>query len=131
VGKGTLSGLLMPNWPEWIATAFAVWRCGGLLVALNTLSRPRELGYALRHADVSLLVGVRGFLRHDYAAALHEVAPATADPRRPLLAPELPALRDVVWLDSPADGRPVDLRGLQEPGARLPADWPDALTAPV
>src|SRR5947208_16397452 len=42
VERGTRVGLLMPNWPEWIATAFGVWRAGGLLVPLSTLNRPRS-----------------------------------------------------------------------------------------
>ena len=63
VGKGSRVGLLMPNWPEWMATAFAVWRCGALLVPVNTLCRPRELAHFLRHADVALLIAVRAFLR--------------------------------------------------------------------
>src|SRR5690349_14292396 len=131
VGKGTRVGLLLPNWPEWIATAFGVWRCGGILVALNTLARPRELAYALRHADVSVLVAVRRFLRHDYVAALAEVAPETTAPRPPLRVPALPALRDVVWLEPPADGRPVDCAPLVAPGAALSAAWPATLTAEV
>src|SRR5262245_10473791 len=130
VGKGSRVGLLMPNWPEWIATAFGVWRCGGVLVALNTLSRPRELAYALRHADVSLLIAVRRFLRHDYAAALDEVAPAPAgDGVR--WTPALPALRQVVWLDAPPDGRAVDCVPLVEPGRALPDAWPGVLSAEV
>src|SRR5262249_44086566 len=43
VVRGTHVGLLLPNWPEWVAIAFGVWRCGGVLVPLNTLYRPREL----------------------------------------------------------------------------------------
>src|SRR5262245_66266890 len=74
VGRGTRVGLLMPNRAEWIATAFGVWRCGGILVPLSTLARPRELGHCLRSADVALLVSVRRFLRHDYEAMVEEVA---------------------------------------------------------
>src|SRR5262245_14108493 len=73
VGRGTHVGLLLPNWPEWLAVAFAVWRCGGVLVPLNTLYRPRELGHALSLATVSVLIAARGFLRHDYAAGLGEL----------------------------------------------------------
>src|SRR5262249_26841921 len=87
-GKGTHVGLLLPNWPEWIGIAFGVWRTGAVLVPLNTLARPRELGHALGHADVELLIAVRRFLRHDYVAAVEGVAPAV--------------LREVVWLEPPA-----------------------------
>ena len=126
VGKGTRVGLLLPNCPEWVAIAFAVWRCGGLLVPLNTLHRPRELGYSLRHADVALLIGVRSFLRHDYVAALEEVAPGAGTDR--VLHPAVPALRTVVWLDPPPEGRPFDLRPLVAPGMSVPEAWPAALT---
>jgi acyl-CoA synthetase (AMP-forming)/AMP-acid ligase II len=100
VRRGTHVGLLLPNWPEWLAVAFGVWRCGGVLVPLNTLYRPRELGHALAHAEVSLLIGVRGFLRHDYVASLAELGIACHDGAAQ--APGFPALRSVVLLD-PAD----------------------------
>src|SRR5438552_15735898 len=128
VGKGSRVGLLMPNWPEWMATAFAVWRCGALLVPVNTLCRPRELAHFLRHADVALLIAVRAFLRHDYLAALEEIAPgltrAVPFSRRVVL----PALRDVVWVERPAVGQSVDGTPLHAGAERLPAAWPDLLT---
>src|SRR2546428_5992300 len=93
VERGTRVGLLMPNWPEWIATAFGVWRAGGLLVPLSTLNRPREMAYCLAHAEVRVLVAVRRFLRHDYVAGLEESLP------------RLPALGEVVWLPPPPGGR--------------------------
>jgi len=131
VGKGTRVGLLVPNWPEWIAAAFGVWRCGGLLVPLNTLNRARELAHCLRHADVQLMVAVRRFLRHDYAAALDEVAPGAVTAPAPLHERSLPALREVVWLEPPSGEAPVDLTGLVAPGARLTPAWTDALAAQV
>src|SRR5262245_63447503 len=70
VGRGTHVALLLLYWPEWLAIAFAVWRCGGVLVPLNTLYRPRELGHALSLGAVSVLIAARGFLRHDYVAGL-------------------------------------------------------------
>src|SRR2546425_1919394 len=79
VERGTRVGLLMPNWPEWIATAFGVWRAGGLLVPLSTLNRPREMAYCLAHAEVRVLVAVRRFLRHDYVAGLKEGAPQRSE----------------------------------------------------
>jgi acyl-CoA synthetase (AMP-forming)/AMP-acid ligase II len=131
VGKGTRVGLLMPNWPEWMATAFAVWQCGGVLVALNTLHRPRELVYTLHHADVALLVAVRSFLRHDYVASLEQVVPGAGSEAPSLLDPRLPALRRIVWLDPPAPAAPLDLRPLLVGGERLGAPWPQVLAAQV
>jgi fatty-acyl-CoA synthase len=131
VGKGTRVGLLMPNWPEWLATAFGVWSCGGVLVALNTLHRPRELAHTLVHADVSLLIAVRSFLRHDYVAAVEEIAPGARGAVPPLRDPRLPALREIVWLESPAPDAPVDLGPLLAGAERAPADWPARLGARV
>jgi fatty-acyl-CoA synthase len=127
VGRGTRVGILLPNWPEWIALAFGVWECGGVVVPLNTLSRPRELGYALRSADVRLLIAVRGFLRNDYAGGLEEVAPGAGTTAAPIFHRELPALREVVWLERPAEGRPVDLGPLLASESTLGADWPQCL----
>ena len=115
VRRGTHVALLLPNWPEWLAIAFGVWRCGGVLVPLNTLYRPREIGHALAHAEVALLIAARGFLRHDYAASLAElgIVPDRGDVR----AAGFPALRDVVLLDPAA---PLDLaaapRAIRRPG---------------
>jgi fatty-acyl-CoA synthase len=131
VGKGTRVGLLMPNWPEWITTAFAVWSAGGLLVPVNTLSRPRELAHCLGHADVALLVAVRGFLGHDYVAALETIAPGAAGAPAPLAHPRLPALRRIVWLEPPAARRAVDLTPLLAAGGGVPRDWLGALAARV
>src|SRR5262245_58322554 len=100
VERGTHVGLLLPNWPEWLAVAFAVWRCGGVLVPLNTLHRPRELGHALSLGGVSVLIAARGFLRHDYTAGLGElgIRPHGGGGSR-VTAAAFPALRDVVLLD--------------------------------
>src|SRR6516164_1303302 len=53
VARRTRVGLLLPNWPEWLAIAFGVWGCGGVLVPISTLYRPRELAHAIERAEVS------------------------------------------------------------------------------
>ena len=118
---GTHVGLLLPNWPEWVAIAFGVWRCGGVLVPLNTLYRPRELAHALSQADVSLLIAVRGFLSHDYAASLAELGIACRDGG--LTAPGFPALRGAVLLDPAA---PLDLTPLLTGAPADPGSGPSA-----
>jgi len=130
VGRGTRVALLMPNRAAWLAIAFGVWRCGGVLVPLSTLARPRELAHFLASADVALLLAVRRFLRHDYVAMLDEIAPgvaraAAAAPASAAFDPALPALRRTVWLDDD----PVALvRTLAAPGAALGDAWPGVLT---
>src|SRR5262245_44576277 len=127
VERGTHVGLLLPNWPEWIAVAFGVWRCGGVLVPLNTLYRPRELGHALSHAAISVLIAARGFLRHDYAAALGElgILPGDGGASR-VTSTTFPALRDVVLLDpaAPLDLSPLLGERASDPGAGPRPDDP-------
>src|SRR5262249_30506532 len=131
VGKGTRVGVLLPNSPEWIAVAFGVWQCGGVLVPLNTLYRPRELAHALRHADVTVLVATRGFLRHHYVAALEEIAPGAGTAAVPLPPRARRAWRAVIWLDAPAAGQPFDLAPLLAGRERVPEAWPALLAAAV
>jgi acyl-CoA synthetase (AMP-forming)/AMP-acid ligase II len=128
VGRGTRVGLLMPNRAEWIATAFGVWRCGGVVVPVSTLAPPRELGHYLRSADVTVLVAVRGFLRHDYVAAVEQLAPGAGRAAGPVFHPALPALRQVVWVD---DEPAATVRTLAAPGLALGPEWPGALTERV
>jgi fatty-acyl-CoA synthase len=105
VGRGTRVGLLLPNWPEWIVIAFGVWRCGGVLVPLNTLYRARELGHALALAEVEVLIAVRRFLRNDFATSLST----------------LPAPRVTVLLEPPDDSAAVDLSPLLVSSGSLPS----------
>src|SRR5262249_10852833 len=128
VGRGTRVGLLMPNRAEWLATAFGVWRCGGVLVPLSTLARPREIRHCLRSADVALLLAVRRVLRHDYEAALRQIVRAAAHAPARVFDASLPALRQLVWLgDDPVEA----VHTLSAPGVALGDAWPDVLTARV
>ena len=118
VGKGTRVGILMPNRIDWLRCAFGAWRLGAIVVPLNTLYRTPELGDALRHADVAVLLSVARFLRHDYLAMLLDLCPALADHASPLRSDALPCLRHVVsdgdhlprgalaWEDFLAGGEP-------------------------
>src|SRR6185369_10616637 len=83
------------------------------------------------HADVSLLIAVRGFLRHDYVTVLDEIAPGIGRPGSPIRHPALPALREVVWIDAPEPGAQVDCTPLLAASERLDGDWPAPLTAAV
>src|SRR5262245_58990674 len=120
VGPGTRVGLLLPNWPEWLAIAFGVWRCGGVLVPLNTLYRPRELGHALASASVTMLITARSFLRHDYAANLRELG---IPPDGAVRASGFPSLLEVIALDPAA---PLDLEPLLAGPPAVPTTEPSA-----
>ena len=95
--SATRIGILMPNRPEWLVCAIGAWKLGAIVVPLNTLLRLAELEYALRHADVTLLVTVTQFLRHNYMTMLIELCPdlLRAD-LGTLHSPRLPCLRRVI-----------------------------------
>src|SRR3989440_5140394 len=74
------------NRAEWMITQYAAAKAGAILVNINPAYRLREVEYALRHSGVSVLITARGFRSTDYVEMLLR------------LAPELPALRNVVYL---------------------------------
>lgn len=123
VSAGTRVGLLMPNRPEWLASAFGALKLGALLVPLNTLLRGPELAYALRHADVTVLIMVARFLTHAYSDVLREICPTLDRTDRPLAAPELPALRQVVVQGDPRPAAAGDFMAMLDNGAGLADDW--------
>ena len=104
-GRGTRVALLCSNRPEWLPIAFGVARLGAVLVPLSTLWKRDEISYALRHADVELLVMLPGFLKHDYVASVHGI--------------DAPELRGVVLLEGSARGmtRWADLPAAAGPGS--------------
>ena len=103
-GKGTRIGLLMPNGPEWLIAFLAITRVGGIAVALSTFLAAKEIDYAVRHADVALLLSADRYLRHDYVARLEEAIPGLAglDQARPIVLESFPYLRSI-WLTGDGD----------------------------
>jgi fatty-acyl-CoA synthase len=118
VSAGTRVGILMPNRPDWLRCAFGIWRLGAIVVPINTLFRPAELAYALRHGDVGVLITTARFLRNDYLQMLVELCPELTEQRPPLRAQGAPCLRYVIcqgddvprgalpWEDFVASGEP-------------------------
>jgi fatty-acyl-CoA synthase len=86
VQRGDRVGIWSGNRAEWMITQYAAAKAGAILVNINPAYRLRELEYTLRHSGVSVLITARGFRSTDYVEMLLR------------LAPELPALRDVVYL---------------------------------
>jgi acyl-CoA synthetase (AMP-forming)/AMP-acid ligase II len=122
VAKGSRVGVLFPNGPDWLLAWLAASRVGAVVVPLNTFYKPRELGYVLRHADVSVLLTARSLLGNDYLERLESFAPSIADQGDEIFVPELPFLRRVyVWGER--DGRRFarDAKTLEAAGARAGA----------
>src|SRR5512138_2651742 len=66
VGKGSHVGVLMPNSVDFVVAALAVLRIGAVLVPINTFLQTRELGWTIRHSDLSMLITCPRFLNNDY-----------------------------------------------------------------
>jgi len=96
VGKGAHVGICFPNGPDWVTAWLAVTRIGAIAVPLNTFFKARELGWMLRHGDVSVLLTAARLGGNDYLARLVEAAPELARAKPGALrAASLPLLRRV------------------------------------
>ncbi len=62
-----------PNTTEWAIAALAIYRCGAVLVPLNTRFKAAEAAYILGRADVKLLFTVTDFLATNYVELLRSV----------------------------------------------------------
>jgi len=88
-----------------------------------TLLRKPELEYALRHADVTVLITVSHFLKHAYTEILCEICPALAHGGQKLAAPQLPALRHVIVQGGTRPNGALEFDALLHAGARLTDEW--------
>ena len=95
VRKGDHVAILMDNRPEWIVAFLALQQLGATAVGLNTWATPREMQYALAHAEVKFLIAVERFRKNDYRAMLDQMQPH---------AENLPQLRGTVWLPTGPGG---------------------------
>ena len=95
VRKGDHVAILMDNRPEWIVAFLALQQLGATAVGLNTWATPRELQFALAHAEVKFLIAVDKFRKNDYQAMLGQMQPHTQ---------HLPKLQSCVWLTTQAGG---------------------------
>jgi len=74
VRPGDHVGLLLANYPEFVAVKFGIARAGAVAVPINFLNRRDELGYVLRQSDAVLLVTMDRFRNLDYQQFLDELA---------------------------------------------------------
>ncbi|MGH8971881.1 MAG: AMP-binding protein [Acidimicrobiia bacterium] len=102
---GDRLGIWSPNVAEWVLVQYGSAKAGVILVNINPAYRTSELGYALRHSGCRVLVSARSFKTSDYVAMVDEVRA------------ELPALEDVIYLDSPDWERLLQRAGDVPPGA--------------
>jgi fatty-acyl-CoA synthase len=119
IDKGDRVGIWAPNCLEWMLVQYATARIGAILVNINPAYRTHEVAYVLRQAGIGTLVSAPSFKASDYRAMIDEVRP------------DLPALRDVVYIGKPswdsllADGERVDRDAVGVRAASL--DFDDAI----
>lgn len=75
VCPGDHVGLVMANYPEFVALKFAIARAGAVCIPINFLNRRDELGYVLRQSDAVVLITMDRFRNLDYLAMLDELMP--------------------------------------------------------
>jgi fatty-acyl-CoA synthase len=93
VGPGDRVGMVMANYPEFVAVKFAIARVGGIAVPFNYLYRQDELRYVLADSGCRMLVMMTRFGDLDYQAMLDGIPDA---PLRVLLDTDGRARRE--WL---------------------------------
>ncbi len=103
VKRGDHVAILMGNRIEWVLSFFALQQLGATSVGLNTWATPREMEYALAHAEVTCLIAVDRFRRNDYRAMIGAMQPR---------ASVLPRLRNLVWVA--ADAQSAGAAGAQD-----------------
>jgi fatty-acyl-CoA synthase len=74
VCPGDHVGLLMANYPEYVAIKFGISRAGAVAVPINFLNRQDELGYVIRQSDIVLLFTMDRFRDLEYLAFLDALA---------------------------------------------------------
>tara|TARA_Y100000588_G_scaffold268842_1_gene284115 strand:- start:1749 stop:3407 length:1659 start_codon:yes stop_codon:yes gene_type:complete len=81
VERGSRLGLLAPNGPDWVVAWLAATRIGAVTTLLSTYSRPRELGWALAHSGVEVLLTAGGHLSRRFPEDVEAAIPGLAGQR--------------------------------------------------
>ncbi|MCW2616528.1 MAG: AMP-dependent synthetase and ligase [Frankiales bacterium] len=127
VQPGDHVGLMMANYPEFVAVKYAISRAGAVCIPINFLNRRDELGYVVRQSNAVLLVTMDRFRNLDYLGMLDELAPGWESGGG---GDAFPRLRKVVVLPtSPEGGRPAATT-VQELGATAEGWQPVAASDP-
>lgn len=75
VCRGDRVGLLLANYPITVSLMFAIWRAGGVAVAINTLYAPKDLEYVIREAGCNVLISMARFGSRRYDLELDAQVP--------------------------------------------------------
>jgi fatty-acyl-CoA synthase len=75
VRPGERVGMIMANYPEFVAVKFSIARVGGIAVPFNYLYKQDELRFVLADSGCKVLVSMTGFEGLDYQSMLNGVTP--------------------------------------------------------
>jgi fatty-acyl-CoA synthase len=75
VRPGDRVGMVLANYPEFVAVKFAIARVGAIAVPFNYLYQQDELRYVLADSGCKVLVSMTGFQGLDYQSILDRVTP--------------------------------------------------------
>ncbi|HEU0015653.1 MAG TPA: class I adenylate-forming enzyme family protein [Longimicrobium sp.] len=72
IEAGDRIALTLPNWPEFVVSAFAAAKLGAVIVPLNPRFTPPELQYMLRHSESVAVVTAENWEGIDYLARFEQ-----------------------------------------------------------
>ncbi len=72
IEAGDRIALTLPNWPEFIVSAFAAAKLGAVIVPLNPRFTPPELQYMLRHSESVAVITAENWEGVDYLARFEQ-----------------------------------------------------------
>lgn len=83
VRRGDRVGMVMANYPEFVAVKFAIARVGAIAVPFNYLYQQDELRYVVADSGCRVLITMTGFRGLDYQAMLDDIVPGWDSPAPP------------------------------------------------
>lgn len=114
IGKGDIVAIMLPNWWEFVVSAYALGRVGAVPNPLMHIFRERELRFMLGFADTKAIIIPKAFRGHDFEEMMDG------------LKPDLPKLEHIIVVDGEAE-RSFDSLVMNSGAAPIPAAEGDAV----
>lgn len=70
IGKGDVVGIMLPNWSEFVVSAYALTRLGAVPNPLMHIFRERELRFMCNFAETKAMIVPQSFRGHDFEAMM-------------------------------------------------------------
>ncbi|HIJ82412.1 MAG TPA: AMP-binding protein [Desulfuromonadales bacterium] len=130
IKKGDNIAIWAYNVPEWVILQFASAKIGAILVTVNTSYKSAELEYILNQSDSTSLFMVGSFKDTNYVETLTSVVPGiTATKPGELNAPNLPFLKNVIFIGEETPAGMLNFDSIIKLGAEVPDDCLSAIEA--